>query len=854
MDIFDLFAKISLDTSEYEKRLDGAGEKASSFANGLKNGLATAVKVSAAALAAATTAVGFLTKACIDGYAEYEQLVGGVETLFKTSADVVQEYAANAYKTAGLSANEYMETVTSFSASLLQSLGGDTEAAAQVADMAITDMSDNANKMGTSMEMIQNAYQGFAKQNYTMLDNLKLGYGGTKEEMQRLLEDAEKLSGVKYDLSSYADIVEAIHVVQTQMGITGTTAKEAATTIQGSVASMKSAWQNLVVGIADENADLDLLISNFVDSVVTAGENIIPRVEQILIGIGSTIQKLAPIISEQLPSVISNVLPSLLSAGTSLITGLLDGIINALPSLVPAALDVVVTLVNGIIEALPNIASAAVEIVTSLANGISEQLPALIPAAIEAILQLVETLTNPENLSNLVDAAIQLVESLVDGIINSIPVMVEKLPIIVENIVDAIVENLPKIQRASFELVKQLISGIIKNYPQMAEASKRIIAKLISGAMEVIKNTWVVGADFIRQIWEGIKSVANSFDEYVQNLFIGIVEKIFDAFSDVSEWWNNLWAQISQFFVDCWNSIVSFFTETIPAWIQSAIDWFNQLPHEIGYAIGEIIGHVIKFGEDLWSWVTNDLPEMISGIIDWFAKLPGEIWNWLVETKDRVVSWGRDVVEKAKEAASNTVSSVIDWFSKLPERIWNWLSNTIDKIASWGNDMKDKASSAVKDTVGDVISGFSELPHKIYEIGSNIVRDFWNGIVSMGNWIKEKVSDFFGGIVEGITNILSGGREANTAYNLQGVNAGLSINGSFASGLNYVPFDGFIAELHKGEMVVPAKDAQNLRSGLQFGDINIQVDGAKYADERSLARAIAQEIQYMTERSAGTFA
>ena len=256
MNLLDLYAKITMDTSGYEKSLDDASSKASDFASKLKSGLATAAKVGVAALSAAATGVAALTTASIDQYAEYEQLVGGVDTLFKTASDKVQQYADKAYETAGMSANEYMNTVTSFSASLLQSLKGDTEAAAQKADQAITDMADNANKMGTSMEMIQNAYQGFAKQNYTMLDNLKLGYGGTKEEMQRLLKDAEKLSGVKYDLSSYADIVDAIHVVQTEMGITGTTAREASTTIQGSVASMKGAWKNLVTAIAADGWDI----------------------------------------------------------------------------------------------------------------------------------------------------------------------------------------------------------------------------------------------------------------------------------------------------------------------------------------------------------------------------------------------------------------------------------------------------------------------------------------------------------------------------------------------------------------------------------------------------------------------
>ena len=292
MNLLDLFVKIGVDNSDVDKGFSETSSKAESLAGKLKGGLATAAKVGAAALAAAATGVAALTKASIDQYAEYEQLVGGVDTLFKTASDKVQEYAANAYKTAGMSANEYMDTVTSFSASLLQSLGGDTDKAAQKADQAITDMADNANKMGTGMEMIQNAYQGFAKQNYTMLDNLKLGYGGTKEEMERLLADAEKLSGQKFDISSYSDIVDAIHVVQTEMGITGTTAAEAASTIEGSGGSAKAAWANLITGIADDNADLDTLIGNFVSSVETAAGNIIPRVSAILGGISQLVNQM----------------------------------------------------------------------------------------------------------------------------------------------------------------------------------------------------------------------------------------------------------------------------------------------------------------------------------------------------------------------------------------------------------------------------------------------------------------------------------------------------------------------------------------------------------------------------------
>lgn len=291
MNLFELFVKIGVK--------DEASDKISNLTGKLGSGLKTAATMGIAAVGAVATGIGALAKSATDAYADYEQLVGGVETLFQTSSGKVQSYADRAYKTAGMSANQYMETVTSFSASLLQSLDGDTEKAADYADRAIIDMADNANKMGTSIEMIENAYQGFAKQNYTMLDNLKLGYGGTKTEMERLISDANRVkvaNGEMADLSieSFADVTEAIHIIQTEMGITGTTSKESSDTISGSVASMKSSWENLKRGIADENADIDLLLDQFIDSVSVAAGNIWPTFKSALVRLGKLFEERGP--------------------------------------------------------------------------------------------------------------------------------------------------------------------------------------------------------------------------------------------------------------------------------------------------------------------------------------------------------------------------------------------------------------------------------------------------------------------------------------------------------------------------------------------------------------------------------
>lgn len=455
MDVFDLFAKITLDSSEYEKGLKDAknsaggltglfgkvGSAASTVGKGIFNVATNVAKVSVAATTAGATAISALTGLAINSYADYEQLVGGVETLYKTSADKVQQYAADAYKTAGLSANEYMNTATTFAASLVSSLGGDTEQAAELANTAIGDMSDNANKMGTDMESIQNAYNGFSKQNYTMLDNLKLGYGGTKQEMQRLLDDANKLNAAqgnytKYSIDSYADVVSAIHDVQNAMGITGTTAKEASTTIQGSLSATKAAWANLVTGVADDNANFEQLISNFVDSATTAASNIIPRIEAALNGAAKLIESLVPPIMAELPGLIETVLPQLAQS----------------------AVNIVQTLVTEISANAAQLIDSAIQIITVLGNGIYQMLPTVAQSALQIVLTLVSKLN--ENLPQMLDTAGQMLISFVEGISEHLPDIMLAAASIVETLLTYFIEHLPDIVKGAMQMGNAVIDGI----------------------------------------------------------------------------------------------------------------------------------------------------------------------------------------------------------------------------------------------------------------------------------------------------------------------------------------------------------------------------------------------------------
>lgn len=346
------------DVEKAKKKADGFGSAWKKALTKLKPAAAAAVKALAAVTAAAAAAFGAVVKQSVEDYSDYEQLVGGVETLFKSSSDKVVAYANNAYKTAGLSANDYMETVTSFSASLLQGLGGDTEAASVIADQAITDMSDNANKMGTDMEMIQNAYQGFAKQNYTMLDNLKLGYGGTAGEMARLINDSGvlgdtmKVTEQTVNEVSFDKMIEAIHVVQTNMGITGTTAKEASETIQGSVSAMRAAWKNFTTGMADDTQDFDTLVDNVVDSVDTVADNVIPRIQKLLPRLTQGLSDLTQRLSSKIPGLLSKVLPSFIRSTTKIVQNIAGTLTKSIPVIIDAASE----LFSGVVRAIPGVA------------------------------------------------------------------------------------------------------------------------------------------------------------------------------------------------------------------------------------------------------------------------------------------------------------------------------------------------------------------------------------------------------------------------------------------------------------------------------------------------------------------
>lgn len=530
MELFKIFGTIALKgKDQFNGDLDESSSKAEKLSDKIGKGLGAAAKLGAKAVAAAASAFGVLTKKALDSDAEYEQLVGGVETLYGTEITSIEEYAKsvgkavsdvgdeyeammnrqdtvmenarNAYKTAGLSVNEYMDTVNGFAASLTSSLGEYGWQAADYADMIVTDMADNANKMGTSMESIQNAYSGFAKQNYTMLDNLKLGYGGTKEEMERLMRDAEKYAGLiegSLKIESFADVAEAINIVQTELGITGTTAKEAATTIQGSVSMMKSAWSNLLTGIGDDSQDLDKLINNFVDSTGTAAENILPRLEQILIGVGKLAERLAPVVAAAIPELVTTVLPKLVQSGISMVGAILQGLVQTLPQIIQYGVDMVITLIESISSDPESLVATAIMLVVTIVSGLIDALPKLIAAAADLVTGLNRALIS--NAPNLLSAGLKLVGKIVEGIANSLGEIVKAGAKVVDSIIAGIAGAWKKLTGWFKGIWNDLFGGLSANVSVNGSAK---------GAVAGVNGSHASGLDYV------------PFDGYIAELHKG---------------------------------------------------------------------------------------------------------------------------------------------------------------------------------------------------------------------------------------------------------------------------------------------------------------------------------------------
>lgn len=579
MEVFKILGRIAVSNEDANEKIEETGDKAektskkmsSVFGNIGKFAL-KAAKVAVVVTTAVATGIAGITAKAVSGYADYEQLVGGVETLFKDSSDKVVEYANNAYKTAGLSANDYMDTVTSFSASLLQGLEGDTAQAAEYANLAITDMSDNANKMGTSMEMIQNAYQGFAKQNYTMLDNLKLGYGGTAAEMARLINDSGVLGDTmtvtadNVNSVSFDKMIEAIHVVQTNMDITGTTAKEAATTIQGSIGMVKSAWANLLIGMADPSQDMGVLMNNLVDSAMAVADNLVPRIAdtlpRVVTGLSQLTQKLAPYI----PPLIEQLLPSLIQGATSLLSEVVNNLPGILETLLPGIGgelgQSISTALNSVFSTLTSILQLVGPVLTTL----STLLNLLLPPMMQIIQAVLPPLTNLINM--LLPPVTQIIQSLLPVLMAILQPILELLqpflamltPII--DLVMQVVTPLTDLINMILPPLAEILSMLMEDYLNVLKPILEWYCKMLSGTLKAAIKLIVTVINNCKEsfaaAWRGIKKAWNAAPEFFSN----IGSNIKGAFAYVGTWFSDIFSKAYNGVKNKFSPIVNFFSET----------------------------------------------------------------------------------------------------------------------------------------------------------------------------------------------------------------------------------------------------------------------------------------------------
>lgn len=649
MNLLDLMVKIGVD--------DQASGRIGSIASGITGTVGGIAKVGAVAFAAvgsaAVSATGVIAKQALDAYSSYEQNVGGIQKLFGNMGKSVEEYAAltgqstaeigdkwqtledsqnkvlsnaqNAYKTAGLSANAYMEQVTSFSAALISSLGGDTVKAADYADMAMVDMADNANTFGTSIGDIQNAYQGFAKQNYTMLDNLKLGYGGTQQEMQRLISDASKMTDVQQKLGvtvdsssmSFDNIVAAIHVMQESMQIGGTTAREASTTIEGSVSAMKAAWDNWLVGLGSDTADISALTGQLVDSAVIAASNIVPRVSEIvgtLIGeLPTMVAGLGPVLSEALDTIVNSAMDSLRATlgEDNPIVQMLESTIEAVSSLSGTFSEYLQPAVETVSVIMQTLADAFSGTGTSITDGLQPALDAFLPVW--------------QAVNDLIQAAVPLIAQVVGDVISLAGSILEAAMPAIASIVETVSTALPLIQaiwNAVFPVIQSVTETVFGVVSSVIQTVMSVIQQVISVVLAAINGDW-------SGVWNGILGILQTVWNAIQgavsgaiNAVLGIISGVLSAISGV---WTGAWNAIGSFLSGAWSGI----KQAVSNGIDGVLGFMRSLPGNILSAIGNV-------GQLLWNAGSSIISGFLSGLKQKFEDVKnfvGGIGDWIAQHK-----------------------------------------------------------------------------------------------------------------------------------------------------------------------------------------------------------------------------
>lgn len=777
MDVFNLYAKLSLNTSEYEKGVEKAKGGASSLmdvfsgtvlgnvvTDGLRNIADGFVSIGKMATGAAIS----IGKASLDSYGEYEQLVGGVETLYKNSAKTVEQYAKRAFENVGMSANDYMETSTSFAASLVSSLAGDTDAAAEMSNMAISDMADNWNKMGSSVQSVQDAYRGFSKQNYTMLDNLKIGYGGTKTEMQRLLSDADALNAkqgvyTKYSIDSFSDIVQAIHVVQTEMGITGTTADEAATTIQGSTASMRSAWENLLTGIADPEQNFQGLMDDFVNSFIGAGNNIIPRIKQIvptlIDGLSEIVTHLAPYVS----SVIMELEPTV-EEGLQALFGGLSSVANELQ---PIVADVFAFLGDAIVSGLT----------TAVEN-----------SDFSFLLDIFD------NVKTAVEEVVPLIEKIAPALVTVGAAakgwqIGKKLQSIVTGFDEAkVAVSLFSMGLSDAEIAQGALNGTLK--------ASEVLAGLLTGKISLMTLAQTAAAK--AQAAFNAVLAANPIALVVVAIgaLVGILAVLYAKNEDFRSKVNAAWESVSEKVQGVVDFLMPYIAAAMGS-IKNVVEKVVESLVPVAESIGQAFSAAWNLAKTVWSWASAFFSAIVRAIITIFSPFTPLIGG----------------IFGAAFAAVKTVWGVATSFFQMIFNVITGIFAVIDGVLT--GDFR-KAWEGIKGIFGGVFSFFSG-------VGNQVV----NGIKSGISAIWDGLTSFVKGLWNGIKGIFV--INASDVKN----NTGGRGNSRRAGGLDYVPYNDYVANLHRGEMVLTAREADEYRKNGVQGGTGFVVNQTIYAAKQT---------------------
>lgn len=873
VDVFELAATLRLDSNQFDRELDKSESKISKFGNGINKvfgAVGTAAKVGAAGLAASFAAVSAVIGKSIKEYADYEQLWGGVQKLYGTAGKSIEEYAQSvgksvdqvrgeysnletaqnlmlkqaneAYKTSGLSANKYMEQATSFSAALINSLNGDTVAAAKQTDVAMRAISDNFNTFGGDIQNVQNAFQGFAKQNYTMLDNLKLGYGGTKQEMERLIADANeyaKSMGMAGNLTidSFSDIVTAIDLVQQKQGIAGTTAREAATTISGSIGMLKGAWENLLAGLANKDADITKLVSNVVESMQAVITNIAPVFETAANGLLQLIDNVIPLLTSKLPAAVNQFLPKLVQVAANLFVGLA----KALPALVTSLISMIPVIFKSIKKALIDASPQLIESGKLIVDGFKEFFSGdAVTDFAEMVAEIYEKVGEfiQEGLPTVIEYGGMILNTLLQGMATVIPSVLILAVDIINGLITGLSQQLPNIMTAAGNIISGLIEGLLQAIPRILTAAVEIVTNLVQGIMNALPNLLDAGIKAIEALTNGLKTALPQIPAIIVTLVQNIINII------MSTDWVSLGIKVIQFIA---SGIQSTFA-LIPTLIRTIFDLVVQMIKQIDwlqlgiFVIKTIMSGIQALASALWSLVTSIFNNAVSIVtsIDWLG-LGMKVIRFIANGVQALFTAIPSLLGQIANMAVSAVTS-IDWLG-LGTKVITFIVNGVKALI---NALPDALKSIAKNAF-NAVKNIDWLG-----LGKAIIDGIVGGIKAVGNKIKDTLTGLAQGALDKAKSLLG----INSPSRVFRDEVGKMIGLGMIEGINAtVPavtkaMDELIAipdkiGFEKG--IITAKDEEGIEieeKQVKAGDTYIININKEIATADEIARAIRTESQY----------